>query len=153
RRWSPSRVPAGSAARTASPNTRRKQSALLIPAFASGTPVVVADVLEEPDLVPLGLGDDFKLLRPGLREDLGVVDREVVRQRGLALPANALDRVKRVAVHPEFLLVRVVVVVELPALEVGRVDDERVAFPAADGVAVVHRVHAGAMRLERDDPG
>jgi len=62
--------------------------------------------------------------------------------------------VQRVAVHPELLPVRVVMIVERPPLEVGAVDDERVALPLADRVAVVHRFQALTMgpAVERDDP-
>ena len=73
----------------------------------------------------------------------------------MLLPLDALDRVERVAVHPVFLRVGVVVVVERPPVEVDGVDDQRVAFPFADRIAVVHRLETLAVRaaVERDDPG
>ena len=57
--------------------------------------------------------------------------------------------------HPVFLRVGVVVVVERPPVEVDGVDDQRVAVPLADRIAVVHRLEALAVRapVERDDPG
>src|SRR5437763_307123 len=102
RRSSPTPWPAGFApvrcSRTRAPAAR---PSLVASAFASRAAIVVADVFEKPDLVPLWFGDDLELLRPRFREDLGIVDGDRVRQRCLALPANALDRVKGVAVHPE----------------------------------------------------
>jgi hypothetical protein len=41
-------------------------------------------------------------------------------------------------VHPVFLGVGVVVIVERLAIEVDAVDNERVAFPTADRIAVEH---------------
>src|SRR3954447_6084576 len=87
-----------------------------VPALPAGAAVVVfADIFVQPRRVPLRLGDDLELLRPRRGEDLRIVDRQLVRQRVLTLPLEALDRVERVAVHPVFLRVRVVVVVERPA--------------------------------------
>src|SRR5207253_8081187 len=107
----------------------------------------------QPLLVPLRLRENLELLRPRRGEDLRIVDGDRVRERILALPAEPLDGMKRVAVSPEFLGVRVVVVVERPALEVRRVDDERVAVPLPDRITVEHRLETLAMgaAVERDD--
>src|SRR5688572_32514717 len=92
-------------------------SLLIGAALAAGAAVVLlTHVLEQPVLLPLRLGDDLKLLRPRFREDFGIVDRDRVGDRRRALPPQALDRVQRVAVHAELLPVRVVVIVERPAL-------------------------------------
>src|SRR5688572_18733225 len=66
-----------------------------------------------------------------------------------------LDGVESIAVPAAFRRIGVVIVIEDPALEVDRVDDQRVAFPLPDRITVVRRLEPGPMgtAVERDDPG
>src|SRR5262245_48220418 len=91
--------------------------------------------------------------RPGLREDPGVVNGELVSDRARIGPPEPLDCAQLLAVHAVLLRVLVVPVVERPALVVLRLDDERVAFPVADRLAVERRLDVRLVRtpVERND--
>src|SRR5262245_47520483 len=81
------------------------------PAVAAGAAVVfLTDVLEQAERLPVGAQRELEVLRERLREDLRVVDRDLVAQL-VADARQPLDRVQRVAVPARLRRVRVVVVV------------------------------------------
>src|SRR5580693_10252107 len=90
--------------------------------------IVLADKFED---VPSGPQLVAQLCRPGFGITFGIVKSEVDLQRLIVHSMNALDDVHLIAF-------RVTQTIQ-PNLSVqaNRIDDERVAFPVADGVAVV----------------
>ena len=97
----------------------------------------------------------LEVLAPRGCENLRVIDRQLIGHRRRVLPADVLDRVQRVAVHPVFLGIRVIVVVQTPALEIGGIDDQRVAFPVPDGVSIEAGLQSLPVRapIQRNDAG
>ena len=128
---------------------------LLAFALTAGAAIVLlAHVFVEPGRLPFGFGLDLKFLRPGASENLRIVDGQIVVEGVLILPADLLNGAQGVAVHAEFFGIGVVVIVERPAVEVGRFDNQGVTLPVADGIAVIHRLQSLPMRtpVERNDP-
>ena len=101
-------------------------------AVTSGAPIVfLADILQKPDLIPVGAQRQLEILREGPGKDLWIVDRDLV----LKLAAGALqafDGVKRITMPAGLGRVGVVIVVQDPALEVDRINDQRVSLPLPD---------------------
>jgi hypothetical protein len=93
--------------------------------------------------------------RPGSREDLRIVHRELVSDGVRVGPAKPLGRVKGVGVHSIFFWILVVPVIERPSLVVSGLDHQRVAFPMSDRFSVERRLDIGFMgpAVERNDPG
>src|SRR5581483_8625534 len=123
-----------------------KSGDLIALAFAAGTAVVLfADILVEPGRFPLGLGRDLELLRPRTREDLGIIDGQVIGKRLRSLPGDPLGGLERVSVHAIFVRMSVEIVVQAPALEIRGFNHQRVAFPVAHRIAVERRLEVFAM--------
>src|SRR5579863_10566124 len=57
--------------------------------------------------------------------------------------------------HAVLVFVRVVIVVQAPALEVGALNHQGVTFPMPHWIAEIRRLDSGAMRtpVQRNDPG
>src|SRR5688572_7061702 len=55
-------------------------------------------------------------------------------------------RSQRIRMPPAPSPVRIVVVIQKPAFEIDRVDDQRIALPAAHRVSVVGRLDSGSVR-------
>src|SRR4029453_3082430 len=117
------------------------------PAVSPFAPIVlVADHLIQTGLFPFGVRFHLPLARPGGREDLGIVHRELVRDGVRVGPAKPLGRVKGVGVHPIFFRILVEPVIDRPSLVVSSLDRQRVAFPMSDRFSVERRFDIGFMR-------
>src|SRR6202011_2073868 len=72
------------------------------------------------------------LLRcPGLRVRLGVLDREIILQRVMVDAVDALDNVQ------SFTMGKAYVIQPRGIVETGCIDNQGVAFPLADRIAIV----------------
>src|SRR5690348_6940019 len=95
------------------PNRDGPRRALLrcrVATIAAGAPVVLlADILEESELVPIGPQRQLEVLRERPREDLGVVDSDLVLQLVARAP-QSFDRMQRIGVPAALRGIGVVVI-------------------------------------------
>ncbi len=94
-------------------------------------------------------------LRPGLRENLGIVDRDFIRRSHRIVVPDPFDGMQFVAVvMGEFIdVARCRGSVQEPGFQADRVDYERIAFPIGDRVPFVCqiRIRAVGPTVRRDD--